>query len=169
MKSLPTIIPVLATELKSHLNKTLKDCNEQEYTHCLGRRFVYSLNETATSIIFVGPELSRDKEWRKAFAEIQPAVASVILWLTPLPEIARYFLGPFLPARRRLKAVHEKIWKWLFESGSGKGASDSDFPTIFQHYKTTSKSSDEREIVAKFCVLSTSAVRTLPQLLDGMC
>lgn len=115
-----------------------------------------SLNTTATSLIFVGPELTQNKEWIQTFASIQPVIASVIICLTPMPRFLRSIFGPIIPPTRRLKSLHEKIRRFLFSPDSVR--EKSEFQTVLDHYIATSKTGNEEEIVAKFCVLSTSAV-----------
>ncbi|KAH7405680.1 cytochrome P450 [Phaeosphaeria sp. MPI-PUGE-AT-0046c] len=162
-KSLPTIIPEIARTIQQWLHEELGDCDNIAFFPRTGLEFASSLNSKITSFIFVGPSLTNNKEWLKAFLDIQPKVAAVIIWLTPMPQVLRSLVGRFLPAVQALEIHKQKIRGLLF---SPEGRSEAQkFPTILDHYIATSKTGDEQDITAKFCILSTSAIHTVTNAL----
>jgi hypothetical protein len=153
------VIPELAITITQWLHQELKDFNENDFVPRTGLKFVFSLNLAATSLIFAGPSLTAKKEWLDAFLGIQSKIAAVIIWMTPMPQVLRSLFGPFLPPVKELKAHQEKIRSFLFPV-EGR-LENFNIPTILDHYIATSKTVDEQDITAKFCVLSTSAVSFL--------
>jgi hypothetical protein len=151
-----TIIPKIASSIESWLGEELVDCDDITFVPRTGLKVTMSLNTKVTSLIFAGPSLTAKKEWLDAFLDIQPKIASVIIWMTPMPELLRNLVGRFLPAVQALKLHQEKIRGFLFSANGN--AEGQDFPTILDHYVATSKIVDEQDIAAKFCILSTSAV-----------
>ncbi|KAF2469621.1 uncharacterized protein BDR25DRAFT_356354 [Lindgomyces ingoldianus] len=135
----------------------------KEYSSYSAHKLLVSLNWSVSSFFFVGPSLSRNKEWRKLFSDLQPAIISVIIWLTSMPEVLRRILGPVITLTKRLKSVHAAVRRHLFPPG--QKINDAKDPSILHHYLTASKTRVEKHVVAK-CFADLPSKYT--QYIDGL-
>ena len=83
--------------------------------------------------------------------EFTRLVRDTALLLLIVLRFIRTSLHPILPPTLRMRQLHNKVRRILFSPEPTFTANQ--MPTMLQHYITTSKTVDEKEIVAKFLVL----------------
>lgn len=161
-KSLQSIVPSIAHELDLVLREKLNKCSTTDYQSYNARDLVFALNLRTTSLSFAGSSLCHDPEWNRIITEYQDAVAGIAICLIPFPEILRPLVKPLLPATKNMRRIHESVRRCLFQSEKMQ-SKNSDEATVLKHYITTSKETNtavmQEDIVAKFLVLSSAAVR----------